>query len=85
MNNLIENSKIPLAIIGIICLAIGLIVSRLFFLFKVGFAIIALWAVLTIFTWKKNELSENLIAVVILLVGLGFAGLFYGGRILAAM
>ena len=51
-------------------------------LFQVGMLLIALWAVITVVTWKKNELSENLIAIVVLLVGGGTIFILYWSRLM---
>ena len=77
-----EKIKLIVAILGGVFFILGLIISRLGFLFKFGFILIGLWAFLTVISWKNNERSENWIAVVIMLAGLGFLGFTYGGRIL---
>lgn len=66
---MIERIKLILGLGGTLCIVLGLLVGRLAFLFKTGLAIVILWSILTMLTWKKNELSENLIAVTIFLVG----------------
>lgn len=80
-----EKAKLLIAFIGGVFFIIGLLVSRLGFLFKIGYLLIGLWAILTVISWKKNELSENLIALTILIIGLGTGVFYYGGRLLDMM
>ena len=78
---MLDNIKMALAFLGILFLALGILVGMLGFLFKIGMLIIGLWGILTIVTWKKNELSENLIAIVVIIVGGGLATLHYWPRL----
>lgn len=76
---MLDNLKLIIAFVGLLMLVIGVVVTSLGFLIKVGFLLIGIWALMTVLTWKSNELSENLIALVIILIGGGLVFLYYGG------
>ena len=78
---MLDNIKMALAFLGILFLALGILIGMLGFLFKIGLLCIAIWGILTVVTWKKNELSENLIALVVLVIGGGIATIYYWSRL----
>ena len=76
---MLDNLKLIIAFVGLLMLVIGVVVTSLGFLIKLGFLLIGIWALMTVLTWKSNELSENLIALVVILIGGGLVFLYYGG------
>ncbi|MBQ9357786.1 MAG: hypothetical protein IJT98_10935 [Prevotella sp.] len=79
---MLDKIKLILGIGGILLVLVGYFMSGMGRLFQVGMLLIALWAVITVVTWKKNELSENLIAIVVLLVGGGTIFILYWSRLM---
>jgi len=78
---MLDTIKIVIVFVGLLFIVLGIFVYMLGFLFNIGFILIGLWAILTIFTWKSNPLSESIIALLVMAVGGCFAVLNYSETI----